>query len=416
MKIYLVGGAVRDSLLNLPIKDKDYMVVGATPEQMQQLGYRQVGKDFPVFLHPKTQQEYALARTERKVGLGYGGFSCYASPDVTLEQDLLRRDLTINAIAQDEEGNLYDPYNGVADIQARQLRHVSTAFAEDPLRVLRVARFAARFHSLGFKIATETMSLMQHMSQTEELMALMPERVWQEVDKSLGGPNPEIFFQVLRQCGALKILFPEIDALFGIPQPEKWHPEIDTGLHTLMVLTQATLLTQDKAVRFAALVHDLGKALSPKEHWPKHHGHGQKGLPVIKKLCERLRVPNEYRDLALLVSDQHQNVHQAFELRAETIVKVFDKADFWRKPERLNQLLLACIADMRGRTGFEHQAYPQSDYLNACFLAANNVDIKAIIAAGFQGGQIKQALNLRRIDNVEQVKLNWPHQQAKLTP
>ena len=416
MKIYLVGGAVRDSLLNLPIKDKDYMVVGATPEQMQQLGYRQVGKDFPVFLHPKTQQEYALARTERKVGLGYGGFSCYASPDVTLEQDLLRRDLTINAIAQDEEGNLYDPYNGVADIQARQLRHVSTAFAEDPLRVLRVARFAARFHSLGFNIATETMSLMQHMSQTEELTALTPERVWQEVDKSLGGPNPEIFFQVLRQCGALKILFPEIDALFGIPQPEKWHPEIDTGLHTLMVLTQATLLTQDKAVRFAALVHDLGKALSPKEHWPKHHGHGQKGLPVIKKLCERLRVPNEYRDLALLVSDLHQNVHQAFELRAETIVKVFDKADFWRKPERLNQLLLACIADMRGRTGFEHQAYPQSDYLNACFLAANNVDIKAIIAAGFQGGQIKQALNLRRIDNVEQVKLNWPHQQAKLTP
>lgn len=416
MKIYLVGGAVRDSLLNLPIKDKDYMVVGATPEQMQQLGYRQVGKDFPVFLHPKTQQEYALARTERKVGLGYGGFSCYASPDVTLEQDLLRRDLTINAIAQDEEGNLYDPYNGVADIQARQLRHVSTAFAEDPLRVLRVARFAARFHSLGFKIAKETMSLMQHMSQTEELTALTPERVWQEVDKSLGGPNPEIFFQVLRQCGALKILFPEIDALFGIPQPEKWHPEIDTGLHTLMVLTQATLLTQDKAVRFAALVHDLGKALSPKEHWPKHHGHGQKGLPVIKKLCERLRVPNEYRDLALLVSDLHQNVHQAFELRAETIVKVFDKADFWRKPERLNQLLLACIADMRGRTGFEHQAYPQSDYLNACFLAANNVDIKAIIAAGFQGGQIKQALNLRRIDNVEQVKLNWPHQQAKLTP
>lgn len=416
MKIYLVGGAVRDSLLNLPIKDKDYMVVGATPEQMQQLGYRQVGKDFPVFLHPKTQQEYALARTERKVGLGYGGFSCYASPDVTLEQDLLRRDLTINAIAQDEEGNLYDPYNGVADIQARQLRHVSTAFAEDPLRVLRVARFAARFHSLGFKIATETMSLMQHMSQTEELTALTPERVWQEVDKSLGGPNPEIFFQVLRQCGALKILFPEIDALFGIPQPEKWHPEIDTGLHTLMVLTQATLLTQDKAVRFAALVHDLGKALSPKEHWPKHHGHGQKGLPVIKKLCERLRVPNEYRDLALLVSDLHQNVHRAFELRAETIVKVFDKADFWRKPERLNQLLLACIADMRGRTGFEHQAYPQSDYLNACFLAANNVDIKAIIAAGFQGGQIKQALNLRRIDNVEQVKLNWPHQQAKLTP
>ncbi|MFV0597066.1 multifunctional CCA addition/repair protein [Shewanella sp.] len=407
MKIYLVGGAVRDSLLNLPIKDKDYMVVGATPEQMLQLGYRQVGKDFPVFLHPKTQQEYALARTERKVGLGYGGFSCYASPDVTLEQDLLRRDLTINAIAQDETGKLYDPYHGMADIEARLLRHVSAAFSEDPLRVLRVARFAARFHGLGFEIAPETMALMQRMSQTEELTALTPERVWQEVDKSLGGPHPEVFFEVLRQCGALKVLFPEIDALFGVPQPEKWHPEIDTGLHTMMVLAQAASLTQDKAVRFAALVHDLGKALSPKEHWPKHHGHGQKGLPVVKSLCERLRVPNEYRDLALLVSDQHQNVHQAFELRAETIIKLFDKADFWRKPERLNQLLFACIADMRGRTGFEHQPYPQNDYLKACFLAANKVDVKAIIAAGFQGAQIKQALNSKRIEVVEQVKLNW---------
>lgn len=416
MKIYLVGGAVRDSLLNLPIKDKDFMVVGATPEQMQQLGYRQVGKDFPVFLHPKTQQEYALARTERKVGLGYGGFSCYASPDVTLEQDLLRRDLTINAIAQDEAGNLYDPYHGIADINARKLRHVSVAFAEDPLRVLRVARFAARFHDLGFEIADETMALMQHMSQTEELTALTPERVWQEVDKSLGSPHPEVFFEVLRQCGALNILFPEIEALFGVPQPEKWHPEIDTGLHTMLVLAQATALTEEKAVRFAALVHDLGKALSPKEHWPKHHGHGQKGLPVIKSLCERLRIPNEYRDLALLVSDQHQNVHQAFELRSETIIKLFDKADFWRKPERLKQLLLACIADMRGRTGFEHHAYPQGDYLSACFLAANTVDVKAIIAAGFQGAQIKQALNSKRIEVVEQVKLNWQQSQAKQTP
>ncbi|MFB2686809.1 multifunctional CCA addition/repair protein [Shewanella mangrovisoli] len=416
MKIYLVGGAVRDSLLKLPIKDKDFMVVGATPEQMQQLGYRQVGKDFPVFLHPKTQQEYALARTERKVGLGYGGFSCYASPDVTLEQDLLRRDLTINAIAQDEAGNLYDPYHGIADINARQLRHVSAAFAEDPLRVLRVARFAARFHDLGFVIADETMALMQHMSQTEELTALTPERVWQEVDKSLGGPHPEVFFEVLRQCGALNILFPEIEALFGVPQPEKWHPEIDTGLHTMLVLAQASSLTEEKAVRFAALVHDLGKALSPKEHWPKHHGHGQKGLPVIKSLCERLRIPNEYRDLALLVSDQHQNVHQAFELRSETIIKLFDKADFWRKPERLEQLLLACIADMRGRTGFEHHAYPQGDYLSACFSVASSVDVKAIIAAGFQGAQIKQALNSKRIEVVEQVKLNWQQSQAKQTP
>ncbi len=404
MKIYLVGGAVRDSLLNLPIKDKDYMVVGATPAQMLQLGYRQVGKDFPVFLHPHTQQEYALARTERKVGLGYGGFSCYASPDVTLEQDLLRRDLTLNAIAQDDEGHLYDPYNGIQDINARKLRHVSAAFAEDPLRVLRVARFAARFHALGFEIADETLALMQQMSNTEELTALTPERVWQEVDKTLSGPNPEIFFQVLRQCGALAILFPEIEALFGIPQPEKWHPEIDTGVHTLMVLAQAALLTQDKAVRFAALVHDLGKALSPKEYLPKHHGHGQKGLPVIKNLCSRLRVPNEYRDLALLVSDLHQNVHQAFELRAETIVNMFDKADFWRKSERLAQLLLACLADIRGRTGFETYPYPQSDYLADCFAAANRVNVSEIIAAGFQGAQIKQALKAKRIEAVEQIK------------
>ncbi|EGM69072.1 multifunctional CCA addition/repair protein [Shewanella sp. HN-41] len=405
MEIYLVGGAVRDSLLNLPIKDKDYMVVGATPEQMLQLGYRQVGKDFPVFLHPTTQQEYALARTERKVGLGYGGFSCYASPDVTLEQDLLRRDLTINAIAQDEAGNLYDPFDGIKDIEARQLRHVSDAFIEDPLRVLRVARFAARFHALGFSIASETFALMRHISASDELSALTAERVWQEVDKSLGGPNPEIFFEVLHQCGALEILFPEIFALFGIPQPEKWHPEIDTGVHTLMVLAQAAQLTQDKSVRFAALVHDLGKALSPKEHLPKHHGHGQKGLPLIKALCTRLRVPNEMRDLALLVSDQHQNIHQAFELRAETIVKMFDKADFWRKPERLNQVILSCIADMRGRTGFETHGYPQGEYLAECFLAANNVNISAIIAEGFQGAEIKQALNLKRIEAVDKLKL-----------
>lgn len=405
MKIYLVGGAVRDSLLKLPIKDKDYMVVGATPEQMLQLGYRQVGKDFPVFLHPTTQQEYALARTERKVGLGYGGFSCYASPDVTLEQDLLRRDLTINAIAQDEEGKLYDPFGGLKDIEARQLRHVSDAFIEDPLRVLRVARFAARFHALGFSIASETLALMRHISASDELGALTAERVWQEADKSLGGPNPEIFFEVLHQCGALKVLFPEIFALFGIPQPEKWHPEIDTGVHTLMVLAQAALLTQDKSVRFAALVHDLGKALSPKEHLPKHHGHGQKGLPLIKALCTRLRVPNEMRDLALLVSDQHQNIHQAFELRPETIIKIFDKADFWRKPERLNQVILSCIADMRGRTGFETHEYPQGEYLIECFSAANNVNVSAIIAAGFQGAEIKQALNLKRIEAVNQLKL-----------
>ncbi|GIU41336.1 multifunctional CCA tRNA nucleotidyl transferase/2'3'-cyclic phosphodiesterase/2'nucleotidase/phosphatase [Shewanella colwelliana] len=404
MKIYLVGGAVRDQLLQLPIKDRDFMVVGSTPQEMLQLGYKQVGKDFPVFLHPKTQQEYALARTERKTAAGYGGFSCYAAPDVTIEEDLLRRDLTINAIAQDDAGNLVDPYGGQRDIERRQLRHVSDAFVEDPLRVLRVARFAARFHHLGFSVAPETLTLMQTIAASGELQALTPERVFLELDKALSCQSPQVFIEVLRQCHALPILFPEIEALFGVPQPEKWHPEIDTGIHTLMVLEQSAALSSNNAVRFAALVHDLGKALSPKESLPKHHGHGQKGLAPIKALCERIRVPNEYRDLALLVSDLHQNIHQAFELRPETIIKQFDKADLWRKPERLAQILLACEADMKGRTGFEAQDYPQANYLTSCFNAAKNIDIKPIIASGFKGADIKTELQRQRIEVVAECK------------
>lgn len=404
MKIFLVGGAVRDKLLGLAIKDKDYVVVGSNVDEMRAQGYQQVGKDFPVFLHPKTQQEYALARTERKTGSGYQGFSCNAANDVTLEQDLLRRDLTINAIAEDKSGQLFDPYGGINDIECKVLRHVSDAFIEDPLRVLRVARFAARFHHLGFTIAPETQTLMQHIADSGELAHLTPERVWQEIDKVLSGDNPEIFFKTLRNCGALKVILPEIDILFGIPQPEKWHPEIDTGIHTLMVLEQACLLSTDKAVRFAALTHDLGKAVSPKETLPKHHGHGQKGIPIIKKLCQRLRVPNEYCDLAILVSDQHQNIHNAAELRAETIINIFDKADFWRKPHRLEQLLLCCHADMRGRTGFEHADYPQQHYLTACFKVANNIDVQQIISAGFTGAGIKQQLQLRRIEQVSDFK------------
>ncbi|GIU21567.1 multifunctional CCA protein [Shewanella colwelliana] len=404
MKIYLVGGAVRDQLLQLPIKDRDFMVVGSTPQEMLQLGYKQVGKDFPVFLHPKTQQEYALARTERKTAAGYGGFSCYAAPDVTIEEDLLRRDLTINAIAQDDAGNLVDPYGGQRDIERRQLRHVSDAFVEDPLRVLRVARFAARFHHLGFSVAPETLTLMQTIAASGELQALTPERVFLELDKALSCQSPQVFIEVLRQCHALPILFPEIEALFGVPQPEKWHPEIDTGTHTLMVLEQSAALSSSNAVRFAALVHDLGKALSPKESLPKHHGHGQKGLAPIKALCERIRVPNEYRDLALLVSDLHQNIHQAFELRPETIIKQFDKADLWRKPERLAQILLACEADMKGRTGFEAQDYPQANYLTSCFNAAKNIDIKPIIASGFKGADIKTELQRQRIEVVAECK------------
>lgn len=404
VQIYLVGGAVRDKLLGLPVKDRDHLVVGATPEQMASLGYRQVGKDFPVFLHPKTQEEYALARTERKTGLGYGGFSCYAAPDVTLEEDLLRRDLTINAIAQGEDGELHDPYNGQKDIEARVLRHVSPAFVEDPLRVLRVARFAARFAPQGFSIAPETLALMQEIAAGPELGALTPERVWQELDKVLGCEQPQVFFEVLRQVNALQALMPEIDALFGVPQPAKWHPEIDTGLHTLMVLEQAARLTRDKAVRFAALVHDLGKALTPADMLPKHHGHGQKGLEPIRNLCERLRVPSEYRDLALLVCDQHQNIHNLAELKPATIVKIFDKADFWRKPERLEQLALACEADARGRSGLEQAPYPQAQALRQLFAVASAIDVKPIVAAGHKGPAIRDELSRQRIAAVRQEK------------
>lgn len=407
MKIYLVGGAVRDQLLQIPIKDRDYMVVGATPQQMLDLGYSQVGKDFPVFLHPKTQQEYALARTERKTAAGYGGFSCYAAPDVTIEEDLLRRDLTINAIAQDEAGELIDPYGGQQDIQGRVLRHVSNAFIEDPLRVLRVARFAARFHHLGFTIAPETIALMQQIAQSGELEALTPERVFLELDKALDTQSPQIFFEVLRQTHSLGSLFPEIDALFGVPQPEKWHPEIDTGIHTLMVLEQAALLSQDKAIRFAALVHDFGKALSPKAELPKHHGHEHTGLVPIKALCERIRVPNEYRDLALLVCAHHQEIHRAFELRPQTIVKLFDKADLWRKPQRLAQLLIACEADMKGRTGFKQHDYPQAQFLKTGFEALLNVAIKPIIDAGFKGPEIKTELQRQRIEILAEYKKNY---------
>ncbi|MBM7073355.1 multifunctional CCA addition/repair protein [Shewanella sp. 202IG2-18] len=404
MNIYLVGGAVRDALLDLEVKDKDFVVVGSTPKQMLELGYQQVGKDFPVFLHPKTKQEYALARTERKTGSGYIGFTVNASQEVTLEEDLLRRDLTINAIAKDECGELVDPYNGQQDLDNRILRHVSDAFVEDPLRVLRVARFAARFSKLGFTIAPETLSLMREISTSGELTELSAERVWVETEKALSYSQPQIYFQILKNCGALNALFPEIDALFGIPQPEKWHPEIDTGIHTLLVLAQAAMLTEDKQVRFASLVHDLGKAASPKAHLPKHHGHGQKGISIIKSLSQRLRVPNEYRDLAIIVSDLHQNIHTAMELKPATILKMFDKMDVWRKPHRLEQLLLSCKADIRGRTGFENHEYPQMDYIQNCFNIANEIDVKAIVNTGLKGSQIKDELQRQREQVISQFK------------
>ncbi|SMY37865.1 multifunctional CCA addition/repair protein [Photobacterium andalusiense] len=401
MQTYLVGGAVRDTLLGLPITDQDWVVVGTTPTAMLDLGYEQIGTDFPVFLHPQTKQEYALARTERKSGHGYTGFTCYAAADVTLEQDLLRRDLTINAIAQDQHGQLVDPYHGKHDLEHKILRHVSPAFSEDPLRVLRVARFAARFAHLGFTIAAETMALMQEIVISGELANLTPERVWKEWQKSLSSDDPQIFLTVLRQCGALAVIMPEIDALFGVPQPPKWHPEIDCGIHTLLVAKQAALLSDSTIIRFAAQVHDLGKALSPKDDLPHHKTHCRDGIKPIKQLCQRIKVPNEYRDLALLVCAQHTKIHHAQEMRASTFITIFDQIDGWRKPERIAQLAICCRADARGRQDLEDTLYPQADILIAVFDIAQAVSVKPIIAAGFTGADIKHQLAQSRIAAVD---------------
>ncbi|KFC84055.1 multifunctional CCA addition/repair protein [Buttiauxella agrestis] len=412
MKIYLVGGAVRDGLLNIPVKDKDWVVVGATPQEMLDAGYQQVGKDFPVFLHPQSREEYALARTERKSGQGYTGFTCYAAPDVTLEQDLLRRDLTINAIAQDEHGEYIDPYNGRADIEKRQLRHVSPAFNEDPLRVLRVARFAARYAHLNFQIAPETQALMSSMAANGELEHLTPERVWKETENALTSRNPQVYFDVLRKCGALKVLFPEIDALFGVPAPEKWHPEIDTGIHVLMTLSIAAQLSPEVDVRFATLCHDLGKGLTPKEFWPRHHGHGPAGVKLVEQLCQRMRVPNEIRDLAKLVAEYHDLIHTISILQPKTIVKLFDAIDAWRKPHRVEQVALTSEADARGRTGFEASDYPQGRLLRAAWVAAKSVANKEVLDDGFSGPAIRTELNRRRIAAVEA----WKKEAGLTTP
>ena len=407
MQIYLVGGAVRDTLLGLKVKDRDWLVVGATPEQMLSLGYQQVGADFPVFLHPRSKEEYALARTERKTAGGYTGFSCNAAPDVTLEEDLLRRDLTINAIAMDENKQLIDPYHGQRDLELKVLRHVSDAFIEDPLRVLRVARFAARYHHLGFTIAPETLSLMQHICASGELAYLSAERVWQETARSIEGNNPEVYIDVLRQCGALKIWFTELDVLWGIPNPPQWHPEIDTGIHTIMVLQQAAKLSDKLTVRFAALVHDLGKGLTPQAKWPSHPGHEKSGLAAVNSLCDRLKAPNECRELSLLMSEYHTHVHKAFELKPATVLKVLNHCDVWRKPQRFADLLLCCEADARGRTGFENRDYPNANYFWQAYQAALQVDVKAIVASGLKGEAIKQHLNELRISAIKDFKASY---------
>jgi tRNA nucleotidyltransferase (CCA-adding enzyme) len=379
MEIYLVGGAVRDSLLDLPVRDKDWVVVGSNAKLMKEQGYLQVGKDFPVFLHPKTKQEYALARTEKKVGVGYLGFEFDASEFVTLEQDLLRRDLTINAIAESSDGQLIDPYNGRRDIKDKVLRHVSPAFAEDPLRVLRVAKFAARFARLGFTVAPETLKLMSNIVQSGEIEALVRERVWQEIEQTMGGPAPDVFIAVLRDCGALKSILPEVDRLFGVPQPVKYHPEVDTGLHTLLSLQQAVKLTDDPVIRYATLVHDVGKGVTDKANWPSHHAHETLGLPLQADISKRLHVPNEFAKLAALVCEHHTKMHRIKELRPATLLKLIEALDGFRRPERVQKFLLACEADARGRTGLEERDYPQNAYLTTILNELSQLDLGALL-------------------------------------
>ncbi|MGA0805781.1 MAG: multifunctional CCA addition/repair protein [Pseudohongiellaceae bacterium] len=400
MKIYQVGGAVRDKLLGLGIKDRDWVVVGATPEAMLDLGFQQVGRDFPVFLHPHSKEEYALARTERKSGKGYTGFVVHASPDVTLEQDLLRRDLTINAIAMAEDGSLVDPYHGQADIEARLLRHVSPAFAEDPLRVLRVARFAARFHHLGFSVAPETLQLMQAITKAGELQHLVPERVWQEWHAALQTQSPQVFFSVLREAHALDILFPELARLFGVPQPQHFHPEIDTGVHTLMVLEQAAQLTPDPLVRFAALVHDLGKGCTPPALWPAHKGHEEEGTRLIEELSLRLRIPNDYRNLGKLVSLCHTRCHKALKHDAEELLVTLEKTDALRRDERFELFLLACEADARGRLGLESRPYPQRARLQEALHAARRIDIPALARQYREPQELAAAIRAARVQAI----------------
>ncbi len=403
MQVYLVGGAVRDEQLGLPARERDWCVVGATPDELINNGYKQVGKDFPVFLHPETGEEYALARTERKTAAGYHGFAFDTSADVTIEDDLSRRDLTINALAKDSNGQLIDPFGGLKDLEKRLIRHVSDAFVEDPVRILRAAKFSARFADLGFRVAPETRTLMRKMVANGEADALVPDRVWKETEAALAGPNPRLYFEALRACGALRIIFPEIDALFGIPQPAQWHPEIDTGLHTMMVVEAAEKLSDDIEVRFAALVHDIGKGTTSPAELPSHAGHEQRGNKMIRKMAERLPVPRNCRDLALIVAEYHTHSHRAFELRDDTVVRVFEKADAFRRPQRFEQFLLACEADARGRTGFENRDYSQATHLRIAFAAASTVDA-ASIANSNDDAQIRDEIRKARVDAVRDAR------------
>lgn len=407
METYLVGGAVRDSLLGIGQADRDWVVVGATQQEMEEAGFRPVGRDFPVFLHPDSGEEYALARTERNTAPGYRGFAVNASPDVTLEEDLQRRDLTINAMAQATDGTIVDPWGGQQDLKRRLLRHVSPAFTEDPLRVLRVARFAARYAPLGFHVADETQQLMRQMVDDGELAHLVPERVWQETDRALGEADPAVYIRVLRDCGALAVILPEVDRLFGVPQPEAHHPEVDTGEHILLCLQQAAALSEDTSVRFAVLMHDVGKGLTPRDNWPHHYGHESTGVPAIEALCERLRVPNEHRELAVMSARFHTHCHRMPDMKPSTVVKLLEQLDAFRRPERFERFLLASEADARGRTGHEDRPYPQADWLRRCLRAAAGVNQRQVIKdlpAGKRGGEaIRQAIQRARQTAVGEV-------------
>lgn len=404
MQIYKVGGAVRDRLLGQPVTDIDWLVVGATVEQMLAQGFRPVGDDFPVFLHPQTGEEYALARTERKSGQGYGGFTFFASPDVSVEDDLIRRDLTINAMAEDAQGQLYDPYGGQRDLEARLLRHVSPAFAEDPLRVLRVARFAARYAPLGFRVADETLALMRQLSESGELQALTAERSWKEISRALMEPRPDVFFQVLRDCGALAELLPEVDALFGVPQTALHHPEIDTGVHVLMALQQCATHAQPLAVRWASLLHDLGKGSTPAADWPRHIAHEVRGLKQVRAVNARCKAPKDCQELALLVCEYHTHGHRALELKASTLLELLQNFDAYRRPQRFAEFVAACEMDARGRLGFEQRDYPQARYLLGAASAARAVPVQPLLEQGFKGAELGAALQRERLQALKAYK------------
>ncbi len=400
LQAYIVGGYVRDQLLGLRAKDRDWVVVGTSANEMLQRGFKQVGKDFPVFLHPQTQEEYALARTERKTGRGYKGFAFNANPEVTLEQDLQRRDLTINAMALSPDGQIIDPLGGQTDLHQHILRHAGPAFAEDPLRVLRLARFAAQ---LDFKVAPETHKLCCDMAASGELQSLVPERIWQELQRAMAGSRPRRFIEELRNCHALKILFPEIDALFGIPQPSKYHPEIDTGLHVLMALDQVTQMSNDPQLRFAVLTHDLGKAATPKQHWPSHRGHEALGVTLVDQLCQRYLVPKNYRRLARKTARYHLMVHIAFDLKPKTLLKLLEDLDAYRQPEDFERFLVACKADIRGRKGLEHKPYPQADFMRRIYGATRKLSAKDI-PGNIQGAEIGAAIRHLRTQTIASIK------------